>query len=83
MGRYQTDNTLLCYYGFVAMGTDANDKKKGTPCIFFKALHKYSIYSCIPGVWEKEIQRAYTPYSTAYVCVGKNNKCGILVFSLT
>lgn len=56
LGRYQTANP--CYYGFVAMGTDANGKEEGTSCIFIQTLHKYFIYSCIPGVREKQIQIA-------------------------
>lgn len=47
----KVSNTFLCYFGFVAMGTDASDKKEGTTCIFIKALHKY--FLVMQNVWKK------------------------------
>lgn len=62
-GRYHTANTLLCYFRFVAMGTDANDKKEGTPCIFVKALHKHYLLMHTWCMGEANTENVRSPYN--------------------
>lgn len=71
LGRYQTANTLLRYYGFVAMGTDANDEKEGTPCVFLKhstntvSIHAYLVY----GRSKYRGEHTHHTVCTAVACV--------------